>query len=73
VIGIAKENHCRRIWLVTTNDNTHAISFYQRFGFSLRDVHINALEKSPALKPTIPLVGFDNIPLQHDFEFEIML
>jgi len=73
VIGIAKENHCRRIWLVTTNDNTPAISFYQRVGFSLRDVHINALEKSRELKPSIPLVGFDNIPLQHDFEFEIML
>ena len=73
VISAAKENHCRRLWLITTNDNTHAIRFYQRFGFSLRGVHINALEKSRELKPSIPLIGMDNIPLQHEFEFEIIL
>jgi len=71
VINIAKENHCRRLWLITTNDNTHAIRFYQRFGFTLREVYINALEKSRKLKPSIPLIGMDNIPLQHEFEFEI--
>ncbi|MDO8686539.1 MAG: GNAT family N-acetyltransferase [Clostridiales bacterium] len=73
VISTAKGNHCRRLWLITTNDNTHAIRFYQRFGFTLREVHINALEKSRKLKPSIPLLGMDNIPLQHEFEFEIIL
>lgn len=73
VIHTAKDNHCRRLWLITTNDNTHAIRFYQCFGFSLREVHINALEKSRKLKLSIPLIGMDNIPLQHEFEFEIIL
>ena len=73
VISKAKDNNCRRLWLITTNDNTHAIRFYQRFGFTLQEVHINALEKSRKLKPSIPLIGMDNIPLQHEFEFEIIL
>ena len=73
VLLTAKNSHCSRLWLVTTNDNTHAIRFYQRFGFSLREVHINALDKSRELKPSIPLLGMDNIPLKHEFEFEIIL
>jgi ribosomal protein S18 acetylase RimI-like enzyme len=73
VVNTAKSNHCRRVWLITTNDYTHAIRFYQRFGFSLKEVHINALIKSRELKPSIPLIGMDDIPLLHEFEFEIML
>jgi ribosomal protein S18 acetylase RimI-like enzyme len=73
VIYAARERHCRRVWLITTNDNSHAIRFYQRFGFALRAVYINALEKSRMLKPSIPLLGIDNIPLKHEFEFEITL
>ena len=73
VINTAKNNRCRRLWLITTNDNTHAIRFYQRFGLSLREVRINALEKSRKMKPSIPLAGMDDIPLLHEFEFEIML
>lgn len=73
VFKTAKDNQCRRLWLITTNDNAYAIRFYQRFGFTLREVHINALEKSRKLKPSIPLIGMDNIPLQHEFEFEIIL
>jgi ribosomal-protein-alanine N-acetyltransferase len=73
VIGKAREADCRRVWLVTTNDNTHAIRFYQRFGFGLRAVRIGALEESRKLKPQIPLIGDDGIRLQHEFEFEIIL
>ena len=73
VIDVAKANSCRRLWLITTNDNTRAIRFYQRFGFSLRAVHINAMDEARKLKPSIPLVGNDDIPIQHEFEFEIML
>lgn len=73
VIGAAEKAGCRRVWLVTTNDNTKAIRFYQKFGFSLKAVHFDALQKSRLLKPFIPLTGEDGIPLLHEFEFEIML
>jgi ribosomal protein S18 acetylase RimI-like enzyme len=31
----AVEAGCRRLWLVTTNDNTHALRFFQRWGLDL--------------------------------------
>jgi len=71
VIGAAKSAGRRRVWLITTNDNTHAIRFYQKFGFSLKAVHIDAIDESRKLKPQIPLTGFDGIPIKHEFEFEI--
>jgi len=73
VVEKTKEAGCRRVWLITTNDNTHAIRFYQRYGFELRDVRINALDESRKLKPQIPLCGKDGIPIKHEFEFEIII
>ena len=70
VIEQAKTARCERVWLITTNDNTHAIRFYQRIGFSLRAVHINAMDEARKLKPQIPLLGDDDIPIAHEFEFE---
>ena len=73
VLRIAREARCRRVWLITTNDNTRAIRFYQRVGFALGAVHINAMDAARRLKPQIPLTGDDGIPIQHEFEFEITL
>jgi len=73
VIQAAKAANCKRIWLVTTNDNTNAIRFYQRIGFSLCAVRLNALEESRKLKSQIPLIGNDGIPIVHEFEFEWVL
>jgi len=69
----AKKAGCRRIWLVTTNDNTHAIRFYQRRGLSLCAVHWDAMDEARVLKPQIPLLGEDDIPLRHEFEFEMRI
>lgn len=73
VIDVAKSNHCTRVWLITTNDNIHAIRYYQKFGFELKAVHINALDESRRQKPSIPLFGNEGIPLKHEFEFDYML
>jgi ribosomal protein S18 acetylase RimI-like enzyme len=66
-------SNCRRLWLITSNDNTPAIRFYQRRGFHLVAVYPNAIEQSRKLKPEIPLIGMDNIPIRDEIEFEIML
>ena len=34
---------CRRLWLITTNDNLHALGFYQKRGFRLVAVHPGAV------------------------------
>ena len=73
VLAVAKEKGCKRLWLITTNDDINAIRFYQLKGFELVNVHLNAMDISRQMKPSIPLIGMDNIPLKHEFEFEIQL
>ena len=73
VLAVAKEKACHRLWLITTNDNINAIRFYQRRGFDLIAVHVNAIEESRKIKPSIPLIGMDGIPIKHELEFEIRL
>lgn len=70
---VARYFGCRRLWLITTNDNLNALRFYQKRGFVLVAVHRNALEVSRKLKPEIPLVGMDGIPLRDEIELEMMV
>jgi ribosomal protein S18 acetylase RimI-like enzyme len=70
---IARQAGCSRLWLITTNDNMNALRFYQKRGFVLVAVHRNALERSRKLKPEIPLIGDDEIPLRDEIELEMML
>lgn len=70
---VALEAKCKRLWLITTNDNTHALRFYQKRGFRLVALYPNALAESRRLKPQIPLVGNDGIPLTDELELELSL
>lgn len=69
----AREAGCRRVFLITTNDNLHALRFYQRRGFRLVAIHRDALAEARRIKPTIPLVGASGIPLRDEIELEIRL
>lgn len=60
----------KRLWLVTTNDNSRAQRFYERVGFSLVRVHQGAVERSRELKPEIPLVSDDGTPIRDELEYE---
>lgn len=73
VINAAKTAGCHRVFLITTNDNTHAIRFYQKYGLSLKAVHIGSIEITRKLKPGLPARGIDGIPIEHEFEFEMIL
>jgi len=70
---VAREAKCKRLWLVTTNDNIPAIRWYQRRGFSLAKIHVKAVKRSRKLKPEIPKTGFDGIPIRDEIEFEMEL
>lgn len=72
-ISIAKESDCKKIIVVTTNDNINAIRFYQKRGFDMVCFYHNALDISRKMKPSIPLLGDNGIPLKHEIEFEINL
>ena len=73
VRAAAADAGCRRLWLVTTNDNTSALRFYQRRGWVLAAVHLGAVEASRRLKPSIPLRGDDGIPIRDELELECAL
>jgi GNAT superfamily N-acetyltransferase len=70
---VAQEAGSNRIWLITTNDNVDALNFYQRRGFSLVTVHKNAVEKAREIKPQIPILGQNGIPIRDEIELEILL
>lgn len=73
VLAAAWQAGCRRVWLVTTNDNTMALRFYQRYGFLLCALRCDAVAASRRLKPAIPMTGLDGIPIRDEIEMEIML
>jgi len=51
----------------------NALGFYQKRGFELVAVHRGAVNESRKIKPSIPLVGMNGIPLRDEIELEIKL
>ncbi|MGA3675897.1 GNAT family N-acetyltransferase [Lysinibacillus agricola] len=66
----ASEQNCTMITLITTNDNLHALRFYQKRGYHLVEILQNAVEKARAYKPEIPLIGNDGIPIRDEIRLE---
>jgi ribosomal protein S18 acetylase RimI-like enzyme len=73
VKGRAKAKGCRRLCLITTNDNLSALGFYQRRGFRLTALYPNALEASRKLKPQISMKAANGIPIKDELELELEL
>jgi len=73
VKGAAKKAGCKRLWLITSNDNTKAIRFWQKRGFRLAAVYPGAIDRLRKLKPEIPLTGNDGIPIRDEIELEMVL
>ena len=72
-IEAARARNCRRIFLITTNDNLNALGFYQKRGFELVTIYRNALEETRKLKPNVPFIGMNNILLRDEIELEMNL
>ena len=71
VTRAAKAAGCSRLWLVTTNDNLHALRFYQRRGFRLVALRPGAIDRARReLKPEISPVGLEGIPIHDELELE---
>ena len=73
VIKVAKEENCKRVFLVTHNDNLDALRFYQRRGFYIYAVHLNVMKEVRKKKPAIPLQGEYDIPLRDEIELEFLV
>ncbi|MFP7202802.1 GNAT family N-acetyltransferase [Lysinibacillus halotolerans] len=70
---LALNKNCNVLKLVTTNDNLLALKFYQKRGFILSQIFNNAVEKARKLKPEIPLIGNDGIPIRDEIELKKFL
>ncbi|WP_058304442.1 GNAT family N-acetyltransferase [Gorillibacterium timonense] len=62
----AEARGCQRVRLITTNDNVHALAFYQRRGYRLMELFPNAVEKARKIKPEIPLMADNGIPIRDE-------
>jgi len=62
-----------RIWLITSNDNLDALRFYQRRGYRITAVYPNAIDVAWKFKPTIPQLGYYEIPIHDELELEKFL
>lgn len=67
---VARAAGCTRLWLITTNDNVQAQSFYRANGFAVVAVHEGAVAVSRERKPSIPLVNEAGVPIQDEIEME---
>lgn len=61
---------CSRIWLITTNNNVDALTFYKAIGWEQVAVHKGAVRESRKLKPEILLYDHRGILIEDEIEFE---
>jgi GNAT superfamily N-acetyltransferase len=64
---------CRRLWLITTNNNVRALEVYQRWGLDIAAFHRDAVTEARKLKPSIPERDEHGIPIRHELELELRL
>jgi N-acetylglutamate synthase-like GNAT family acetyltransferase len=73
VTDLAKTEGLRRICVITTNDNLNALGFWQKRGFKLVTVYPDTMANIRKLKPALPAVGENGIPLRDEIELEMLL
>lgn len=72
-INTARVRGCGRVWLTTTNDNLRAIGFYQRLGFRLIAVNVGAVDEARKIKPQIPEIGQNGVPIHDELVMELVI
>lgn len=73
VVAHARDEGWKRLWLVTTNDNTDALRMYQRAGWEWVDWHRDSVSAARDLKPELPATGAHGIAIRHEIEMEYPL
>ncbi|MGM7700418.1 GNAT family N-acetyltransferase [Pseudalkalibacillus sp. Hm43] len=63
---VAVELGVSTIRLITTNDNLNALKFYQKRGYHLVEVFPGAVERARTMKPEIPLIADNGIPIRDE-------
>jgi len=74
-VAKAHAEGCTDVWLISTNDNLHALEWYRRKGFTVTEVRNGAVDRSrETLKPSIPTHNADNgLPISDEIELSLAL
>lgn len=70
---MASQRNCARLTLFTTNDNLRAQHFFERHGFRLAAFYPDAMDAVRQVKPDVPAIGDNGIPLRDMIQFELRL
>lgn len=74
LVGALQQRARREDWqgimLITTNDNITALAVYQRLGFRITAVHPDAVALSRKIKPSIPEVADNGLPIRDEIRLE---
>lgn len=73
VTAIGLRNGARALRVVTTNDNTRALRFFQMRGFRIVAFYPGAVAVYRTVTPSLPEFGLDGIPVRDAIELEIDL
>ena len=73
LIEVAKKLKVKRIWVITENSNLRSLGFYQKRGFVLKAIYQNSFEELRKIKPQIPKIDENGIPLRDEIELEYIL
>ncbi len=66
----AHDKGCKILSVITTNDNLHALGFYQKRGFHLAALYPGIVNNSREIKPSIPNIGENKIPIRDEIRLE---
>lgn len=73
VVFAARRARARTLKAMLTNDNMPGLTFYQRRGFRLSGLYVEAIDHYRSVIPTIIKTGYRDIPVRDALELEIAL
>jgi ribosomal protein S18 acetylase RimI-like enzyme len=73
VVEVARASGCSRVQLMTTNNNLRALAFYQKRGFRLVALRPGAIDEERKLKPSMPAVDANGLPIRDELHLELSL
>ncbi len=72
-IEAARNEHCAKVSLTTTNDNLRAIGFYQRLGFRMVAINLGIVDEARKIKPSIPNLGERGVQIQDEIVMDLRI
>ncbi|RYE35527.1 MAG: GNAT family N-acetyltransferase [Hyphomicrobiales bacterium] len=73
VVFGARKAGAKRLKAMLTNDNMPGMTFYQRYGFRLSGLYLEAIDAYRSVEPDIIKTGYKDIPIHDAIELEIVL